>query len=500
MSALLVLTVGQTDVQLVRGDTRSEFKKEVCAALHDEIERRAGAWSLVPSPVKEPGPLADQLPADSFKLCTPKLDAVWGYLAKESITVSKALILETRREPNTDRGEPRFAGELLRQRLLALGVPDVERVAYLSGRERLEDRDQPRDAVMRREVVGRIEAAVRGAVGGAGRVVVAPTGGLPAVSGLVEEVVRLLVDPGVAVDLLEVADGAKANPPTEDRAVPRRWVPEPAMSYQVRRHALELIERGNLLGAWGAVQHLDADEVERRWTRVVGWLACFAASTPMPDDCDLSVLRHPRMAVRAALRVELALRAGDVPRAVHGTVAFFESALWDHMGTRVTRHVDPKKRRIFTVDPDPHDDLVRAGNGSDEDRRRPFERVASNEFRIYDDEACANRLAKHFLKRDALLKLGQAVSKVRDLRNDVAHNEPTPAIMDDARCRMLDAGLWSASGSFLAQDLIKAEMADYGVGPPEALCDDLIAEVRARLVAPGDGREQLAGTALTSGA
>jgi len=39
------------------------------------------------------------------------------------------------------------------------------------------------------------------------------------------------------------------------------------------------------------------------------------------------------MAVRAALRVELALRAGDIPRAVHGTVAFFEAALWSNTDT-----------------------------------------------------------------------------------------------------------------------------------------------------------------------
>ncbi|HLH72746.1 MAG TPA: hypothetical protein VKX96_05635 [Chloroflexota bacterium] len=59
------------------------------------------------------------------------------------------------------------------------------------------------------------------------------------------------------------------------------------------------------------------------------WLADFAASLPIPDECDIDLLKHPRMAVRAALRVELALLAGDIPRAVHGTVAFFEAAFWD---------------------------------------------------------------------------------------------------------------------------------------------------------------------------
>lgn len=484
MSALLVLTAGQTDVQLVRGDTRSELKKEACAALHDEIERRRD-WCLVSPPASKAGTPSDQLPDGQFELCTPKLDAVWRHLEERGVPISRALIFGTRRDPGFDRAEPRFAGEIMRRRLLDLGVRDVECVNVLTGCQRLEDPSEPRDAVIRRDVVRQIEEAVRHRVRGVGRAIIAPTGGLPAMGSLIEEVVRLFVEPGAKVDLLEVADGSKADPPMVDRAVQRLWVPEPAASFQARRYALDLIQKGNLLGAWGAVQHLHADEHERRWTRVIEWLACFAASLPMPDACDLRVLIHPRMAVRAALRVELALRAGDVPRAVHGTVAFFESALWDHMGGRVTRHPDPTKRRIFLVEPDPSPDLVRRGDGSEKDRQRPFERVDGVGFRIYDDDACANRLAKHFLKRDALLKLGQAISKVRDLRNDVAHNEPTPDLMNEARRRMQEVGLWSPSDSFLDQAMVRDEMADYGLDSPEALYATLIGEVQSRLLAPG---------------
>ncbi|MBN2055217.1 hypothetical protein JW905_09865 [bacterium] len=53
------------------------------------------------------------------------------------------------------------------------------------------------------------------------------------------------------------------------------------------------------------------DKIERRWTQTVEWLARFATSLPMPSECDVPALKHPLMAVRAALRVELALRAGD---------------------------------------------------------------------------------------------------------------------------------------------------------------------------------------------
>jgi len=191
------------------------------------------------------------------------------------------------------------------------------------------------------------------------------------------------------------------------------------------------------------------------------------------------------MAIRAALRVELALRAGDIPRAIHATVAFFEAALWDGLGEHIERH--PEESRQFKVRPSPDADLVR--NGSDEDRKRPFKRVeAAGEtdwYRIYDDATCANRLAKRYLKRDALTNLGLAVSgKVRDLRNDVAHNEPTPALMDDARRRMVESSLWSSDDAFLAQPLVRSVLCELGEQHTEHLVHDLLAAIRVRLLAP----------------
>jgi|GEM_PF-425286 len=136
------------------------------------------------------------------------------------------------------------------------------------------------------------------------------------------EIVRLHAMRGPTVTALEVPDRERVE--GEDRAVEEKF--HPSAGFRARWHALSLIEKGNLLGAWGAISHLE-NELGQNWTQVVKWLANFAASLPIPEACDLPVLNHPRMAVRAALRVELALRAGDIPRAVHGTVAFFEAAL-----------------------------------------------------------------------------------------------------------------------------------------------------------------------------
>lgn len=492
MNILLVVTTGQTDVQLVTSNVRREFHKDKCSELHCALEQRAEDWRIVDAPALKEPPEVTDLPEGSFEICTPKLDAVLALLDSQGLTVTHALVLDTERYPKFEKKDPRMAGRILERRLRERGrLPgsSIRRLPFLSGNDRLEDKSNPRDAVIRRDVVARIDGAVARSVTETApqRIIVATTGAMSVVCTLVEEIVRLHAGVGVLVDPVEVADGAKASPPAADQAVARRWATEPAASYQARRHALEFIAQGSLIAAWGAVRHLHDDEVERRWTRVVEWLYCFAASLPLAEECEIEMLRHPRMAVRAALRVELALRAEDIPRAVHGTVAFFEAALWDHLGKHIERH--PENHRLYKVEPppSPDDNLVRTSDGTAEDRHRPFYPAEEVDgvrwYRIFDDDVCGIRLAKHYLNLDELTNLGQAVSKVRQLRNDVAHNEPTPELMDGARRRMVDAQLWSKEGRFLVQLLTQNVLRDLGEQQPGALCDDLIATVRRRLVA-----------------
>jgi hypothetical protein len=491
MTTLLVLTAGQSDVQLVVDGVRRELRRDRCAVLHDALEQRerASLFRIVDAPDGKAEPPVETLPEGELLLCTPKLDAVL-----HEVVPSAALVLETRRESGSAPGDPRFAGAVLTARLKAKGVETVHRQAYMAGTERLEDRDEPRDAVIRREVVQRLEQVVRESLESArpSQVIVAATGGFPVVTNLVEEIVRLHAS--VPIEALEVADGAKANPPTADRAVKRTSILEPVVSFQARRRALELTARGNLLGAWAVAEPLHDDAGGRRWTQVIEWLACFASSLPIPTECDVSVLTHQRMAVRAALRVEFGLRAGDIPRAVHGTVAFFEAALWDHLCEKTSRH--PSKRQ-FKFHAAPADDLVRERDAAKlaalsktkqrEDRDRPFifKEAADGVdwYWIDDNEICAVQLAKHYLKVDGLTKLGQALSSdIRELRNDVAHNEPTPELMDDARRRMTAAKLWSEVNGFLAQPLVQEVLRELGEQHPEGLCDDLLRTVRSRLL------------------
>lgn len=489
-NALLILTVGRTDVQLVAEGRRREFPK-ACARLHAELERRTGDWQVVTAPDLKSRDEVKTLPAGGFELCAPKLDAVLEFLEANGTHLTHALILETRRDPEAESGDPRAAGRVVHRRLserLGEALSIVE-TCIAQGSERFEDLSNPRDAVICRNVVARIDQAVRQATAeiGEGRIIVATAGGLPRITAFVEEVVRLHAVVGTPIELLEVPDGAKAAPPTRDRAVVRQSVPEPAESYTARRHVLDLIEGGHLLGAWGAARHLKDDEVEKHWTRVVEWLAGFAASCPIPD-CDIGVLRHEKMAVRAAIRVEFALRAGDIPRAVHGTVAFFEAALWDHLNTHKTREREGKGGRgLYQWNPVPQGKKLVRDRESPSDRdRRPFE-VEEIEgegwYRVFDDDVCAILIAKHYLKNDALTRLGQAVSTVRDLRNDVAHNEPSPERMAKARRRMAEAGLWSCEGRFLTQGIVRDVLVEFGETNPDRLCEDLIETVRTRLLA-----------------
>lgn len=477
MTTLLVMTAGQTDVQLVVNEQRHKLDGNTCGTLHDAIRERS--WSVVDAPTGRSRDPIKALPGGDLRLCTPKLDAVLAYFAPSLPT--SVLLLETRRQ---DARDPRFAGEVMKRRFCECGVENVRRVAFLTGDEQLEDPSNKVDAVVRRSVV----AALSNAIGCATAslepddlVFVATTGGLAAANELISELVRLHCVSGPRVTALEVPDGDRAK--QDGRAVEETF--HPAASYRARWHALSLVEKGNLLGAWGAVSHLDGAPGQE-WTQVVKWLAHFASSLPLPTACDLTVLNHQRMAVRAGLRVELALRAGDIPRAVHGTVAFSEAALWDMLLEHFER--DPKNVRQLALKAGavaPTGKLLREGN-DDDNKNRPFESKSCHDGQpcFWFHESGAGRFARDYVESDPLKNLLDAIDNVKALRNDVAHNEPTPDLMNDARASMQKTLLWSSKDTFLSQPLVQGVLKKLGEAHPEGLLTDLLTEVRRRLVAP----------------
>lgn len=474
MTTSLVMTVGQSDVQLVGKEQRHKLDGNTCGTLHDAIKERS--WAVVDAPNGRSRDLIKVLPEGDLRLCTPKLDAVLTHFAPSLPT--SVLIFETRRQ---DARDPRFAGDVMERRLRDRGVENVTRVAFLTGDEQLEDPSNEVDAVVRRPVVAALSNAIGLATASlkpGDSVFVATTGGLAAANEVINELVRLHCVGGPRVTALEVPDGDRAR--QGDRAVEEKF--HPAAGYSARWHALSLVVKGNLLGAWGAVSHLEGAPGQE-WTQVIKCLAHFASSLPLPAACDLAVVNHQRMAVRAGLRVELALRAGDIPRAVHGTVAFSEAALWDHLLKHFERdQPDARRLKLRVGAVAPTGDLLR--DGGDDDKNRPFESKScpDEQARFWFHESGAGRFARDYLKSDPLKKLLNAIDRVKVLRNDVAHNEPTPALMNDARIRMREARLWSNTDTFLSQSLVRAVLTELGEKDPERLCTNLLAGVRFRLV------------------
>ena len=482
MKNLLVITTGRTDVQLIQQDKRFELGKKSCGVLLDELEKRG--YTLVDAP-KEKGKDEEaitKLPDAPLEVCTPKLDAV----LKTIVQPTAVLILETTRELPSD---PRFAGQVLEKRLREKGVSEIRRVAYLTGKEWQEDRSDPRDSVVRRKVAAKLDEAIRSALHGLqpnDRVYVATTGGLQAANELINELVRLHAVGGPTVEALEVPDSTTGG--KDDVAIPEKF--HPAAGYRARWHALDLIEKGNFLAAWGAVSHLK-DIPGQEWSKLVETLAAFAASLPLAHNLDLPHLRHKTLCVPAALRVELALRAGDIPRAVHATFAFYELVLRGHL----LKHFKPEPYYSDNYYPKgkehvPPDKLVMQTPKDD----RPFEqRDYQGKTHYWFREKGALRFAVEYIRNTTLEDLCKAITppeqgahtSIKKLRNNVAHGEPSPALMQQAKDTMRKAGLWSKQDTFLSQPLVQDVLKELGVEQPEKLLEDLLQEVRKRLLAPG---------------
>jgi hypothetical protein len=472
MTKLLIFTTGQTDVQVVIDGKRHALAKRKCGYLLDQIVRRT--YTLCDAPSEKASDPIDSFPEGELLVCTPKLDAVLRYFKGQ--LPQAVLILETGRSFEDD---PRQAGAVLEQRLRERGVQQVSRQMFLKEREQLEDSKNESDAVVRREVVCRLTDAIANvfATRSPTHVYNALAGGIPEANDVISEIVRLYaiaIFEGCQVTSLKVPDGTKVK--QDDRSVPEPF--HPAAGIRARWQALSLIQKGNLLAAWGAVEHIK-DEPGQEWIRVVEWLACFASSLPMPAECDIPVLTHNRIAVHAALRVELALRARDIPRAVLGTVAFFESALWDWLRQRDFAREDQASGKLetgFTFSQNPI--------GEKSKRFREYTHNRQQVWKI-DDFRKGVTAWLNVLNKSALSNLQNALSDdIRELRNDVAHNEPTPQRINSALCEMQQAGLWSTDDppAFLSQPLVQNVLKELGVDQPDSLCKTLLETVCNRLL------------------
>ena len=257
----------------------------------------------------------------SFERAIEELESIVKRLEEGKVPLEESVAIYERGEALKRRCE-----ELLRQAEARVDKITTDATGQPTGTEPLEDPKDRLDAIVRRSVVAilsRATAQQLSELQQGDRVFVATTGGLAAVNEVLIELVRLHAVGGPEVTALEVPDGNRGQ--QDEHAVEETF--HPASGYRARWHALSLIQKGNLLGAWGAVSHLK-NQPGQEWIQVIEWLSLWASSLPSPA-CELDLLKYDgkgKRAVRSALQVELALRAGNIPSAVHGTVAFFESS------------------------------------------------------------------------------------------------------------------------------------------------------------------------------
>lgn len=518
MSGLLIYTTGDTDVQLVENGQRWELRK-----VAKELVAPTRSIRLVPSnlPKARCEPRTN-LPDGDLEVCTPKADAVLAHLEEHAPDLRQVLLLHTDR-PNDPVHATRFVQERLEQADLT-----VEPVSFLSEGPLEGPLDgpfgwQPEDAVIRRVVSQRLEQVVSTALENtSGPLIVAAIGGVPSVRALVTELVRLHAG-ARKIHELDVVDRSKsspsrsrdlASPPAfaeatpraaeathQDRAIERRRL-DPTELVAARRHALTLVERGNFVAAWGAVAHLEHEPSCQPWVQVIKTLFLWACSLPMDAGHGLPLPSLEQRAASAALRTEAALRCEDWPRAILGTYATFEAAVWDQLYQHHiagTHHHEGK--RLFRLRHAPPASWL--GPDGDKPRHAPIklQLTAADGISYYGIECYsdkASKILKDHLKQAtpntcaALLALAQPISQTSGARNVVAHGEPNRDNLEAAKLAFTRQRLWTRSRTasaptgtlrFTASPLIVAALSELGVDSPESLFERLIDAVRERLLA-----------------
>lgn len=507
MSGLLIYTTGDTDVQLVENGQRWELKRDIA----QEFSRQHG-WSAVSSDIPKADPKEKKgiQKEGPFHVCTPKLDAILHYLRGQHIAIERAVLLYTNRptQPN-GRQDPYHVIPVLEHRLSQEHIEPYS-VPYLSAGDLEGAPEGPaQDSALQRSVAQCIERAIAQHLSQTSDdVVVAVLGGHPVIREVVDELVPLHAR-GRQVLHLRLPDLSRTTPTTASSEAassgylekPARYTPSsPSATISARRHALTLVERGSFVAAWGAVAHLEQEPSCQRWVQVIKTLFLWACSLPMDAGHGLPLPSLEQRAASAALRTEAALRCEDWPRAILGTYATFEAAVWDQL---YQHHIDGtvyhEGKLLF------HLRHALPASWVDPDDQKPkhapikLQQTAADGTSYYSIECYsdkASKILKEHLERAtpntcaALLALAQPIRQTSNARNIVAHGEPNREKLADAKLAFTRHHLWTPSRvasaptlRFMSSPLVAAALTELGITKPESLFDNLIAAVRERLLA-----------------
>ncbi|MBE3576231.1 MAG: hypothetical protein IMX00_00795 [Limnochordales bacterium] len=360
MTTLLLVPAGETDLQVVIRHAGEERRTTVAETrvFHEsllngedwvvdeeavqirEFEARGGIGPDITDCLRDTD--------GRIRLVPAKLKYVLDRLER----VTAAVIFSTQRDPEIFRSEPAAAGPVLAGWIEARNRGDItlarelalqrrepwdpahskwpggaQWVNLLQGRERLEGSD-PVQRPLAQELVRRLHLALARLQEDLrpSHVIIARTGGFPALKELIVQVANLIFG-SERVEIVEVPQ--HSNHLVRYGAYLQK---APQEAYRLREAALARIRKGDLEGAASFAERVLGDEWEQHWAEPVivaaDWLA---GRSPVPAGAPkyLTRLNIPLRCFWAAARAQAALRAGRIQEAVINSVTFWDTALLD---------------------------------------------------------------------------------------------------------------------------------------------------------------------------
>lgn len=269
--------------------------------------------------------------------------------------LASVLVLSTDR--GTDLQEPVATFTLLKQWLMAIGVPgsSIRECVFLHPGEKLENDDSP----VAPAIAQRIESAVTSFYNraAASTLLVASMGGLPQIKSLLAELAVLLAG-NKAQNLFKTELGALG--------LLQRT---PLDALRVRRQCLERVRCGALLDAWTMAAPFHSDPDARVWVRPLEEAARLLNGNPAGERASLPALQRildnadKAACLLVAIRVETALQNERWLEAVNGSLTFLEAALHDAINAWAATHLADyqPRRRLMKFHTAPVRQLIDSG-------------------------------------------------------------------------------------------------------------------------------------------
>jgi len=534
---VIMLSAGRTDVQVIGETGPRSLTSRNCRQLHDELLAgfAGGRVTLADSPPPAL-PVAGRpleiecLPSGSFCVCTPKLDglieAALAWSQEDGGRILGVIVLQTNRSSGAFfNAEPHGVGKILGMRALAKIFPDVREsspihlnpaislatpfaapvVGWLdvvTEEESLEGPDD-QDFPVARRVADRINALTSliaasfpGAV-----VAVSTKGGPPPLKEVIESSIAIHLGNGWRP--FEQPEGRNTRRVEPARAA--LW--GAAGVLHSRRHAMNLIDRGDFRGAYSAGSHLIAADVPARehdhgWLteldQVARWMDGFdvavpnwfkdivngveskgAARTTRRTTAVEAASRVPPVGhalLRTAWKAEASLRSRRIPEALGLTGTFLDAALLDAIRVWAVE-VDPEEKVLV-----PPDDPVVAELRSPQTTRdgkswrclRPDNGywmqgpAVGRWLLLLNKTACGDFNARY---------AGGNNPRPVDLRNHVMHGFVSSQFLARAEQKMAAKELWTRIG-FLASPQVRAVLSESGITDADRAFSEIIDALR----------------------